>query len=345
MERIRILLADRDEKYLMPLERKFINELDEQAELIVISDPDYMRRFFSTPQNLDLVLINKEMYGEDMDRHNIAHLFLLSEKEPGSADTGRLNTQVLYKYTSVKEIYTTVFNRTTLRQKLPLVGQHVTYVILIYSPVGGIGKTTAAMGLCAAFAQFHRRALFVGADNLQSHRYLVEQFAGDAPRNAAGGVEGPGVPVSCKGLFDLLPPYGQALPSLHLTPRCLIETIRKFARSGEYDYVVVDSASDFSQDTIKLMEAAGKVVLLAGQEAYATATLHCLLQNIDCSDGNKFLFVCSKYRQGPNALPDDPLVSRHGIQEYIPFDPAFEQMDPAALGSNGCFQKLALLFM
>ncbi len=61
MANIKIILADTDERYLMPLERKFIDELEDKVDLIVITDRDYLKQYFETPQKLDILIINEEL--------------------------------------------------------------------------------------------------------------------------------------------------------------------------------------------------------------------------------------------------------------------------------------------
>jgi len=45
MAKIKILLADADEKYLRPLEYKFVKELDDIATISVITDIEYFEFF------------------------------------------------------------------------------------------------------------------------------------------------------------------------------------------------------------------------------------------------------------------------------------------------------------
>ena len=44
-----IIIADTDELYLQNLERKFLEEFDDQIELEIISDPVYFEQRFETP--------------------------------------------------------------------------------------------------------------------------------------------------------------------------------------------------------------------------------------------------------------------------------------------------------
>jgi Pyruvate/2-oxoacid:ferredoxin oxidoreductase gamma subunit len=141
MANIKILMADTDDKYLMPLERKFIDGLEDKADLIVITDPGYLKQYFSTPQKLDILIINEELYDVALERHDIANVFILTEEEKSPRDT---ETNQIYKYTSVKEIYAEVINKSSAKNA-SFNNTEETRVLMIYSPIGGIGKTSVIL--------------------------------------------------------------------------------------------------------------------------------------------------------------------------------------------------------
>ena len=104
-----IVLCDEDERYLVPLELKFTEEFGEKAEIIVITDKEYLKSFFSTPQNIDVLIINEDLYAEEYEKQDISNVFLLSEVD-NSMQTENMILKRIYKYTSVKQIYNDVVN-------------------------------------------------------------------------------------------------------------------------------------------------------------------------------------------------------------------------------------------
>ena len=175
MGNIKILMADADEKYLMPLERKFIDGFEDKAELTVITDPDYLKQYFMVPQKLDILIINEELYDSELERHNISNIFILKEEEQFDKNTGETETNQIYKYTSVKEIYNEIINKSSTKS-VPLNHMEDTKILMMYSPIGGIGKTAVAAALCEAIARYHKKVLFIGIDNLQTFGSEIEQL-------------------------------------------------------------------------------------------------------------------------------------------------------------------------
>lgn len=80
MSKLSIVLVDTDERYLIPLELKFIEELGNQADIMVITELKYLEEYFSSPRHIDVLLINEKLYSKDIEKHNIANTFLLLEQ-------------------------------------------------------------------------------------------------------------------------------------------------------------------------------------------------------------------------------------------------------------------------
>lgn len=98
MSRLTVVMVDNDEIYLEPLELKFIEEYGDNAEIIVISDDNYLETYFSIPRNIDLLIINEYLYLDHIKRHKIRNTFILAEDEGSTED---FTQNRIYKYTSV----------------------------------------------------------------------------------------------------------------------------------------------------------------------------------------------------------------------------------------------------
>lgn len=108
MAKINVLIVDADERYVGPLERKFTAELNGKANIGIITDINYLEVLFSTPQTLDILLINEQLYNVSIEKHNIGSVFILTEEVN---EQERVNGhKLIYKYTSVREIYNMVYN-------------------------------------------------------------------------------------------------------------------------------------------------------------------------------------------------------------------------------------------
>lgn len=352
MSKLVVVLADEDERYLMPLELKFIEEFDDRAEIIVITDKEYLKSFFSIPQKIDILIINEGLYGQELGKQNIGNVFLLMESN-FETGTEELNIKRIYKYTSVKEIYNEIINNSSSKVLNPICQQDKTTVIMTYSPCGGVGKTTITIGIAAAIAKTNKRILYINTESLQSFNYLFKNKSYQSndfekqlishdkhilhSLQSSLGKEG----------FDYILPFKQATCSLNIHMEDYRYLIEQIKTSRLYDYVIVDTSTEFNSEKTMLMSYCDHVIIITAQDRVSTVKLDALLNNIDCSDKNKFIFVCNKYNEEkPNYLLKDDIINKCLINEYIKvFDTEESNVDVDFLANNGHFQKLAYMFI
>lgn len=176
MARPRVIVADTDESYVIPLQKKFAELFADKIDLEIITDKDYFNQLFSLSQHADILLVSDTLYNGGLKKHDIRHLMILSEHyEPGQTD--ELDICRLFKYTSVREI----FNEITGRCKDTLYAEQdagkETKIILITSASGGVGKTASRsemlrfMRVCRGIL-----AMFIGSYGMSYERKVSVIF-------------------------------------------------------------------------------------------------------------------------------------------------------------------------
>jgi len=293
----------------------------------------------------DIVLISEKWYQEKYKKNDIGEIFILSE-------TDDLNSEknVLYKYTSVNEIYNFIISSLRIQMKDKFVA-YESRILIAYSPIGGIGTTTIAVGLARTFIRLGKKVLFVGADNLQSFAWIMQNpeymesgFENILVYNEECDIKDIKRNISSEQI-DILRPFNKSLISLNLTGKDIIKIIKSVKDTNEYDYIIVDASSNFDENTSILMSYATNVLILVGQDKKSVNKLECLFKNINYSDGEKFFFVCNKYDQ----TKENYLVSNNSpitgmIKDYIEYDINIDNMSLEQLSLLKSLQRIALLF-
>ncbi len=351
MSLTRIVVAETDEQYVLPLERKFIEEFGDKAEINIITDKDYLTYFFSKPQNIDVLVINENNYDSSFHKHNIQNIFLLSENETAENLTADLDINRIYKYTSVKEIFNTIVNNMTATVSDNTSQKKQTKVIMVYSPIGGAGKTTIAAGISSALSKAYKKVLFIGIDSLQGYSYFIEKpvYLNNSIekliKNENDNIFNSLRPYVISEFVDFMPPFS-SLCSLNLSASNYANLIKGIAESAAYDYIVIDTSSEFSEIITKLMGVSTNVVIALSQDKYSAYKFNCLLNSIDCSDTNKFVFVCNKYESDEeNYLVKDEVINKFSISEYISFDNEIPQLSLKTMSDVKSYQKIAYMFL
>ena len=155
MARPKVIIADEDANYIVPLQFKFVTDFFNKIDLEIITDRAYFDDYFSKPQNAEILIVSEELYDSFLQRHNIQNIFVMMEQYD-EGGTGELNVNQIFKYTSIKEIFNEIIGKSAGALNVAAVEKKETQIILVTSAAGGVGKTTVAMGVAACLVQNYK---------------------------------------------------------------------------------------------------------------------------------------------------------------------------------------------
>ena len=334
MAKSTIILADTDVKFLAPLELKFIEELDENIDLEVITNPDYFNEYFSGPKTANILVVSEELYTTELQKQNINNIYVLTENtdEGGTED---LVITKIFKYTSTQEIYKQI--TATSKVELDSKKEKETKVVLVYSASGGVGKTTIALGVSNAMAKSYNNVLYINAQRLNSFQHYLKNKS-----NLFGRINH----IIRNENFNYLPPFGMALSSLNLDCTIFSELIKTAKATKQYDAIIVDTESVFNKKTADLITLADKVIIALNQTRQSVYATNMLLKNISCNDNEKYYFVCNNFDESnPNALTMDDYKPNFMVNEYIKHFDKFDEKNLDDISKESDIQKIAYLII
>ena len=351
MPRPRIIIADTDVSYINPLQLKFVEEFFEEIDLELISDRDYFDVLFSTPQKADVLVVSEELYDLALQRHNIGSIFLMTE-QCEEDQTGDLNANRIYKYTSIKEIFNEIVGKSEglqIRGKIKKECQ----IILIDSACGGTGKTTIALGISLSLTKNYKRVLYINAGRLQSFQRILNNQTPITAANVYARLADASETiyedikhVIRKEQFSYLPPFKTAIISLGL-PYSIYEKIALSAkRSNDYDYIIVDSDTAFDDDKASLLSIADKVIIVTDQSETALFATNVLVANINGVNNEKYSFVCNDFdKDKENAIISPNLSLRFSVNEYVEHMDHYDTLRCEDYSKSAGIQRTAFLVM
>lgn len=352
MAKPRIIIADTDISYIIPLQLKFVEDFFEKVDLEIITEEDYFDTLFSTPQRADILIVSEDLYSQAMQRHNISHIFVMNEQyeEDQTAD---LNVNHIFKYTSIKEIFNEITGKSADVLKLDKSAKQETQVVLFYSASGGTGKTTAAMGVSASLTKNYKRVLYINAARLQVFQHMLENHsaitAADVYAKLASADENIYSDIKHvirKELFSYLPPFKAALMSLGLNYSIFEKIIVSAKNSGDYDFIVVDADITFDEDKASLLNIADKVVVIVKQTLASVLATNILVSNINGANADKYVFVCNDFeKEEDNALISPNVSLKFSVSDYIDHFNHYAGMKPEGLSKESSIQRTAFLII
>lgn len=352
MAKPRIIIADTDINYIIPLQLKFVEDYFELVDLEIITDEDCFNELFSTPQNAEILIVSEELYKQSVQRHNISHTFLMTEQYEED-QTVDLRVNFIFKYTSIKEIFNEITGKSADVLNIKREYKQETEVVLFYSASGGTGKTTLAMGVAASLTKNYKRVLYVNAARLQSFHHFLENKATITETEVYARLTNPTESiyheikhVLRKEIFNYLPPFKAALMSLGLQYSVYEKFILSAKKSGDYDFIVVDADVTFDEEKAQLLNLADKVVVVTKQSMAAVSSTNVLVSNINGISSDKYIFICNDFdKQADNALISPNISLKFTISDYVEHFRYFDSMKPDDLSKEGCIQRTAFLII
>ena len=349
MAKARIIIADTDINYIIPLQLKFAEEFFDAIDLEIISDRGYFEELFASPQKADILVVSEELYDVSLQRHNISNIFLMTEQYEEN-QTAELNVDRIFKYTSIKEIFNEITGKSAGALKVQNESREPR-IVLVYSACGGTGKTTIALGIAAALTQNYKKVLYINAARLQTFQCRMENqapvTAGDVYARLAGAGEnlyGEIKHVIRREEFFYLPPFKAAMMSLGIEYPVYFRIASSAKKSGEFDFIIIDADSAFDEDKAALLGLSDKVIIVTTQSLMSVTATNRLVSNINNITADKYLFVCNDFsKDEDNYLISPNVTVKFTVSEYIEHMTHCERMSVAGLSKNMSVQKTAFL--
>lgn len=352
MAKPRIIIADTDINYIIPLQQKFIEEYFEKIDLEIISNQTYYDQLFLSPQKADILIVSEELYTPNIKKHNIGNIFLMTEQYTTGPQSDEINIKRIYKYTSITEIFNTIVGKSFIYLQSSNIERKETQIIVVYSSCGGAGKTTVALGISACLNRNYKRVLYMNASRLQSCQTMFSNLNSIAATDIyANLTTGDNMYANIKAAiqnegFSYIPPFKAALMSLGIDYTIFKEIALSAKESKDYDYIIIDADTTFDEEKTQLLDIADKVIVVTKQNKSSVYATNALVSNINGAGTEKYIFVCNDFNEeNENFLISPNLANKFTVDDYIRHLPHYDQLKATDLADNNELQKIAFLIV
>ncbi len=352
MARPRVIIADMDTNYVIPLQLKFIKEFFDQIDLEIIEDSEYFEELFSKPQKAEILIVSDELYDSSLQRHNIAHVFVMTEQDE-EGETAELNVDRLFKYTSIKEIFNEIVGKSASALNVDNKEKKETQIVLVTSAGGGVGKTTVAMGISACLTKSYKRVLYLNAARLQVFSHMLNNQTVISSAEIYAKLVNPSELIYSdikhvirKETFSYLPAFKASLMSVGVKYSVYEQIALSAKKSNEYDFIVIDAESTFDEDKAVLLDIADKIIVVTEQSIASVYATNFLAANINGITSEKYIFVCNNFdKEKNNALVMPDIELKFSVNDYIENIVAYEKLKVEALSADTGIQKISFLLL
>lgn len=282
MKKKRMILADSDEIYLERLSNYFMEKAP-QLELNIFTDKTLLKHFLETGTG-DILAVDEEMADQEMAAcPNVPVKIALSSGLGGAEGfesvkkyqkTENLLNEILLKYAELTG------------SAEAIKGSSHTRTAAFYSPAGGTGKSVLALGMAAAGARTGCKTLYLNLEEVDSVKHVLPRTPGNLS-DLFLALKTKGMNVGIKlassvgqepsaGFFyisgvDSVSEYGE------MEGEDLSRLVQAVKNQADYDLLVLDLSSGFSERTLKILELADAVFVPVTPEEGAVSKVNRLL--------------------------------------------------------------------
>lgn len=354
MNKPRIIIADTELNYLIPIQQKFAEDYFDKIDLEIITDQSYFDEIFSTPRKVDVLIVSEDFYNLSLKKCNIDTIFVLDEQDEVE-QTGDLQVNHIYKYySSIKEFFNAIIGKSGNAFRMSDHTEQETQVILFYSAPGGVGKTTAAVGMAAALTKNYKRALYINAARLQLFQHMLvnpspisssEVYA--RLKDPEGNIYADIKHIIRKESFSYLPPFQAELMSLGIDYSVYRKIILSAQKSRDFDYIIVDADVTYDEEKAELLNIADKVFILTRQTRASVMATNQFASSINGISSDKYIFVCNDFNKEEDNAIFSPEISPKFTSNvyYIHHFLHYEQMKPDDLAKEHNIQEMLNLIL
>ena len=267
MMKKKLLLADHDSEYLREISYYFM-EYVPQFELVLFTKEDTLLQYLQREEPGDVLVLDEQFADEKTASlgRTMTRIALSAESTPPKGFFA------IKKYQKMSDLASQILiHYAEDHDTLEIVqGSNNTQLLAFYSPAGGSGKTTMALGTAVASARMGMRCFYLNLEEIDSIKGFLEPTAGSLSDlflalNTKGMNAGIRLKASVRrepsAGFDYLSgvesigEYGEIREE---NVRDLLKMIRNLA---DYDLVVIDLSSGFGSLARAALEEADRIVV------------------------------------------------------------------------------------
>lgn len=352
MIKLKIIIADSDKGYLNAISKYLSswNEID--YSVISFNDKELLINFLED-NTVDILLISPSLMSDNINFENVQATII---NTPDRIPENMMDFPYINKYQSgdvIARELLGIFSKNSNEEIIIKSNSYESKVIGVYSPIGGIGKTTVSLGIAESYAVNKVRTLFISLEEMASYREILDcnndnNFSDllycikQKNKNLLMKIEGlKNVDINTK--LNYFSPI-ECYKDIHdVSGDEIVSMLRYIKANSDYERVVLDFDSNLSDKNIEILKACDEVILLANIDKICLAKIQGLYDNLeklgigDINDSVKMVFNNNTMRK---QVLQGGTVHNKRIDLFIPYDDkVFSYDDSNRLNLEGCFGR------
>lgn len=275
--KIKIAIADTNETYARRLFEAL--QRQENLSLSVFTDKKRMESDLSSTR-YDIILFDYSMYSGDGIFKNAKLSVLLYDEEAEQPYIGAGKYKVVKKYQRGSSIYKEVIGLYS-----EFVSDSVFFgrsgeqcrVLCVYSPVGGVGKTTVSMAIANTIANMGRNVMYLNFEPIPAYGSFMPLKGEKGMGALLAAIDGNGsFSLKLESLMKKTPQgiiyfekFENLLDIYELTAEDVEKLIRMISETVKADFIIVDMGTQYDAVNRSIMDISDKIVFVERNDSIA----------------------------------------------------------------------------
>ncbi len=279
MGRLSLIIADNDVEYLTKFEKFLLVNHPQRFDVFSFSSFCLLSDFLCSADKSDILLVDSKMYKKELNFQNIEVVMFLSDDGMELIPEG-FETIAKYQHAErlVMEILRLYADKSL--KTCMMYGNADTRVVCVYSPIGGVGKTSIAAGCSILCARKGMKAFYLNLEEVPSTNLFFCSETEQSFSNVIYHLKGKGSNLGLKlegakccdlqtGVHFFTPP-DSIFEMEELSNHDVVRLVNVLKASAAYDTVFIDMSCGLNQRNTALLGCVDIILLVLAPDDTST---------------------------------------------------------------------------
>lgn len=315
MSKIHLIIADGDEDYVDSITNYIVNNYSHRFQVNSFTKEEYLLDYISSNEGkVDILLLCPQWYTNSISKDRVDTIIILSG---GMLIDEAIDCEMINKYQRGDKLVSGILNcfaEVNPNKYYISDKDRKTKVIAVYSPIGGIGKTSIAVGSSMKSAEDGKSVFYLNLENMQSTSNFFDcencqsisnvlYYIKEKKKNITLKIEGIRCTDPQYGIHYFSPPQS-CIDLDEMSIDELEYLINKLKLSRNYDEIFIDMSTKLDEKNVSILNVSDEIILILGQEDLDRTKINLFMTQLDafskknCLDlFPKIKMVLNKYTQ------------------------------------------------
>ncbi len=275
-----LIIADTNQEYMERLKDYIVNKYQEQYTIELINDKYRLKERIKLGK-CQVVLLTPSLYDPEMNIKNVELPIILVDEETALPYPDKFK-RAINKYTRITSLIKYV------QEEYEEMERNKPLVYAVYSPAGGVGKTTIALSAAIAYAIAGKKVLYFNLEDLDSTPMFFERAEVPHMNDLLGLAKDSYEQMLARRIGQdkrtgvmYFTRQVQTLDPYTISAEEITHIVESVIESGIANVVIMDLSTELNFLNKQVFEIADYMLMVVNQNTHATYKTNCFMRQME----------------------------------------------------------------